>query len=446
EKYPLWPPHVRGRARATRREPTFPDRSWAPPHDGGPVDLAVGGLRVSRHALRWDVNNGAPNRLHVTPISSHAADRRDWLSTCCFGQPAVRLSHLAGNMSRSTRQRLLHAEILGVAPAIALPRAREKRDTIDSSPAAVPLMSTPASVVAGTPADHGGVPPTSAAEIMPRSPLDKPLAELTQGDIAQLTRDDARRFLKSKGMRRPSWNKSQAIQQVISLKGLLEGTPGCDNCPAGVGIFQKSSPPPARVFPLQVVILCFSFIHKVPKQRPYSHPISCFFSPGLVSSRSEVRRRIAAAGEGAVTVPEEGSDPSVLLRRSGPPSPAGGSLPLSQMTIVYDGVVNVYDGLPLDQVSSRISCSPVTDDALHADTAPLCLAGEGGPGARGQRGLLRRPNRSGFSGLPPHLRSPRAGPHSALVGQNFPSSSVRQGGPPCGGRLGGTERHATSGA
>ncbi|RWW61318.1 hypothetical protein BHE74_00031630 [Ensete ventricosum] len=184
-------------------------------------------------------------------------------------------------------------------------------------------MSTPASVVAGTPADHGGVPPTSAAEIMPRSPLDKPLAELTQGDIAQLTRDDARRFLKSK-----------AIQQVISLKGLLEGTPGCDNCPAGVGIFQKSSPPPARVFPLQVVILCFSFIHKVPKQRPYSHPISCFFSPGLVSSRSEVRRRIAAAGEGAVTVPEEGSDPSVLLRRSGPPSPAGGSLPLSQVRLL----------------------------------------------------------------------------------------------------------------
>ncbi|THU68451.1 hypothetical protein C4D60_Mb08t04020 [Musa balbisiana] len=99
------------------------------------------------------------------------------------------------------------------------------------------------------------------------------------------------------------------------------------------------------------------------------------------------------------------------------------------MTIVYDGVVNVYDGLPMDQVSSRISCSPVTDDALHADTAPLCLAGEGGPGARGQRGLLRRPNRSGFSGLPPHLSCPRAGPgigpHSSLVGRNFPGSSVR---------------------
>lgn len=55
-----------------------------------------------------------------------------------------------------------------------------------------------------------------------RSPLDKPLGELTEEDISQLTREDCRRYLKEKGMRRPSWNKSQAIQQVISLKTLLE--------------------------------------------------------------------------------------------------------------------------------------------------------------------------------------------------------------------------------
>ncbi|PNX56541.1 hypothetical protein L195_g050468 [Trifolium pratense] len=35
-------------------------------------------------------------------------------------------------------------------------------------------------------------------------------------------------------MRRPSWNKSQAIQQVISLKALLE--PTADDLPAPVGI------------------------------------------------------------------------------------------------------------------------------------------------------------------------------------------------------------------
>ncbi|XP_047337283.1 protein TIFY 4A-like [Impatiens glandulifera] len=60
------------------------------------------------------------------------------------------------------------------------------------------------------------------------SPLDKPLHQLTEEDISQLTREDCRRYLKSKGMRRPSWNKSQAIQQVISLKTLLEATHDSD--------------------------------------------------------------------------------------------------------------------------------------------------------------------------------------------------------------------------
>ncbi|CAK7346526.1 unnamed protein product [Dovyalis caffra] len=62
-------------------------------------------------------------------------------------------------------------------------------------------------------------------ETVSRSALDKPLQQLTEDDISQLTREDCRRYLKEKGMRRPSWNKSQAIQQVISLKTLLETTP-----------------------------------------------------------------------------------------------------------------------------------------------------------------------------------------------------------------------------
>ncbi|XP_024022321.1 protein TIFY 4A isoform X2 [Morus notabilis] len=61
-------------------------------------------------------------------------------------------------------------------------------------------------------------------EAVSRSALDKPLHLLTEDDISQLTREDCRRFLIQKGMRRPSWNKSQAIQQVISLKALLETT------------------------------------------------------------------------------------------------------------------------------------------------------------------------------------------------------------------------------
>ncbi|KAM7527220.1 hypothetical protein LguiB_030630 [Lonicera macranthoides] len=65
-------------------------------------------------------------------------------------------------------------------------------------------------------------------ETVSKSPLDKPLHLLTEEDISQLTREDCRRYLKEKGMRRPSWNKSQAIQQVISLKTLLETTSDSD--------------------------------------------------------------------------------------------------------------------------------------------------------------------------------------------------------------------------
>jgi hypothetical protein len=79
-----------------------------------------------------------------------------------------------------------------------------------------------------------------------KSILEKPLKLLTEEDISQLTREDCRKFLKEKGMRRPSWNKSQAIQQVLSLKALYE--PGDDS---GAGILRKilvSQPPnPPRV-------------------------------------------------------------------------------------------------------------------------------------------------------------------------------------------------------
>ncbi|XP_078430937.1 protein TIFY 4B-like [Wolffia australiana] len=73
-----------------------------------------------------------------------------------------------------------------------------------------------------------------------KSPLEKPLGELTEEDIAQVTREDCRRFLKEKGMRRPSWNKSQAVQQVISLKALLEVRDADDAAPAVVSALFES--------------------------------------------------------------------------------------------------------------------------------------------------------------------------------------------------------------
>lgn len=141
-------------------------------------------------------------------------------------------------------------------------------------------------------------------ETVSRSPLDKPLHLLTEDDISQLTREDCRRFLKDKGvplspsltpslplrlsqshlqfiyiyninicrictsmwngawerclcgdrtgMRRPSWNKSQAIQQVISLKALLETSSDYEatEAPKKLHIPRPENPPRVSSQPL----------------------------------------------------------------------------------------------------------------------------------------------------------------------------------------------------
>ncbi|RWW75281.1 hypothetical protein BHE74_00016705 [Ensete ventricosum] len=182
-------------------------------------------------------------------------------------------------------------------------------------------MSSP---FAGTRANRGGVPPPvsgtmNPGETTPPSPLDKPLAELTEEDIAQLTREDCRRFLKTKGMRRPSWNKSQAIQQVISLKALLEGRPGCDDGPAGGGILQKllTSSPSEPLSPPQVVRFSLStLVYYLCTSALLFNLHLLLLSPGLTSSRAHGGgQRFAAAGEGAVAVSKEGPDPTALFSR-----------------------------------------------------------------------------------------------------------------------------------
>ncbi|KAH8964714.1 hypothetical protein BDL97_04G081500 [Sphagnum fallax] len=51
-----------------------------------------------------------------------------------------------------------------------------------------------------------------------KNALKRPLEELTDADILQLTREDCRRYLKERGGMQmpPSWNKQQAVQQVFS--------------------------------------------------------------------------------------------------------------------------------------------------------------------------------------------------------------------------------------
>ncbi|XP_038987858.1 protein TIFY 4B-like isoform X2 [Phoenix dactylifera] len=192
---------------------------------------------------------------------------------------------------------------------------------------------------------QGGLRPESsgaiknAAETGGRSPLDKPLSLLTEEDIAQLTREDCRRFLKEKGMRRPSWNKSQAIQQVISLKALLEGRPESGELPVGAGYRQK--PPPRRPASLPSL------------QEAAGDSTAAAKEPSPSSSLSPYRRRdpippIISAGGPSCRFPVAGRDqqppetPSPSLRVTA-------EVPAGQMTIFYDGKVNVYSDVTVDK-------------------------------------------------------------------------------------------------
>ncbi|KAF9682926.1 hypothetical protein SADUNF_Sadunf05G0158600 [Salix dunnii] len=122
-------------------------------------------------------------------------------------------------------------------------------------------------------------------ETVCRSTLDKPLHQLTEDDISQITREDCRRYLKKKGMRRPSWNKSQAIQQVISLKTLLEATP------------ETESPRPRPYIP-----------------RPPPHPPDS--SPSVPPNSS-----VSARGASADTPISVSADELVTYRQHDPPYP-----------------------------------------------------------------------------------------------------------------------------
>lgn len=88
-------------------------------------------------------------------------------------------------------------------------------------------------------------------------------------------------------MRRPSWNKSQAIQQVISLKALLEGH-GDDD--AGAKTLRKivAENPEPRVRILATVSLnfvVFAFLREAVAKERVAWPLVFFgriFRPGGV--------------------------------------------------------------------------------------------------------------------------------------------------------------------
>ncbi|XP_057517381.1 protein TIFY 4B-like isoform X1 [Amaranthus tricolor] len=193
---------------------------------------------------------------------------------------------------------------------------------------------------------------TATMTAVAKSVLDKPLHELTEDDITQLTREDCRRYLKDKGMRRPSWNKSQAIQQVISLKSLLEPSPPANSNSNAAALKSALVRPP-----------------NVPSYNTVNSN-SPELSPDADGSVS-----VSAVGEdGAPNNPPatSSSEPIAIgdgecrtnLIDSRPLSLRGtdaSQLSFDQMTIFYSGKVNVYDGIPVDKQAlalTRLAASP----------------------------------------------------------------------------------------
>ncbi|KAE8665596.1 Protein TIFY 4A [Hibiscus syriacus] len=157
--------------------------------------------------------------------------------------------------------------------------------------------------------------------------LDKPLIQLTEEDISQLTREDCRKFLKEKGMRRPSWNKSQAIQQVISLKALLESNEDSTACALRKIVL---CPPPPPVPPQNVVA------HDVASNSGNSAKETVLGEEGPLKTAPVVEMSCQGS---------EKNKKTLSPRSRWETNELGG-----QMTLFYCGKINVYDGVPLAKV------------------------------------------------------------------------------------------------
>ncbi|KAH6820162.1 hypothetical protein C2S53_020627 [Perilla frutescens var. hirtella] len=190
--------------------------------------------------------------------------------------------------------------------------------------------------------ESGPAPPEDSAA---KSPLDKPLHQLTEDDIAQVTREDCRRYLKEKGMRRPSWNKSQAIQQVIMLKTLLETTPDSD---AGARKRLRISRPNNTDSSSNAVL------ESVPRGTAGDVENSLSAEETPPHSGKDLDKPESSGGFSSrfAAANDESAQPR---------TPGSTNMPIGQMTIFYCGKVNVYDDIPADKAQAlmHIAASPL---------------------------------------------------------------------------------------
>ncbi|CAN1176973.1 Protein TIFY 4B [Linum perenne] len=225
----------------------------------------------------------------------------------------------------------------------------------------------------------------SSGDTPSRSPLDKPLHLLTEDDISQLTREDCRRFLKEKGkirhtlsfyfsllfagarMRRPSWNKSQAIQQVISLKTLLEPPPESED----------GQPPRRRYIPRP------DNTYRAPANPAVSvrvtdadNPISASADDSAPYRRHDPPLNNLPASNSLPPAPVPAVHHAATENGSvSPRSTGAASEQHGQMTIFYCGKVNVYDDMPRDKARVILQLAagplPMTQDSSSDASQPV---------------------------------------------------------------------------